>query len=177
VSGSLTSLTAHAVGLTGNQFNISLAVFYVLYIVCEIPSNLVLKTIGGNIWIPAIVRRFTSSGSSIAHALCSQVIAWGVVTTLTSLVQNYAGLLAIRIMLGACEGGVLPGIVVYQAGLYPRHELQFRVRRRSRSMRACADRQRRSQHSTPPPPSVDRSVVSLLAVYCVRAHVDLTCRC
>ena len=37
--------------------------------------------------------------------------AWGVVTTLSGLVQNFRGLVVIRIMLGFCEGGLLPGIV------------------------------------------------------------------
>lgn len=36
---------------------------------------------------------------------------WGVVTTLSGIVQNFEGLLAIRIILGFCEGGLLPGIV------------------------------------------------------------------
>lgn len=36
---------------------------------------------------------------------------WGIVTTLTGLVDSYSGLLAIRFFLGFCEGGILPGIV------------------------------------------------------------------
>jgi hypothetical protein len=39
------------------------------------------------------------------------VAAWGVVTTLSGLVQNFGGLVAIRLALGLCEGGLLPGIV------------------------------------------------------------------
>lgn len=37
--------------------------------------------------------------------------AWGIVTTLSGLVQSFGGLVAIRVMLGLCEGGLLPGIV------------------------------------------------------------------
>lgn len=33
------------------------------------------------------------------------------VTTLSGVVQNYGGLIAIRCFLGFCEGGLLPGIV------------------------------------------------------------------
>ena len=39
------------------------------------------------------------------------VIAWGVVTTLTGLVQSFAGLVVVRMALGLCEGGLLPGMV------------------------------------------------------------------
>ncbi len=36
---------------------------------------------------------------------------WGSVTTMTGLVDNFSGLVAIRFFLGFCEGGLLPGIV------------------------------------------------------------------
>ncbi len=69
--------------------------------------------------------------------------AWGLVTTLSGLVQSFGGLVAIRFMLGLCEGGLLPGIVsvfpsydyaksheatkiLYLSTIYKRHELQFR---------------------------------------------------
>lgn len=39
------------------------------------------------------------------------VATWGTVTTLSGLVHNFSGLLAIRFFLGFCEGGLLPGIV------------------------------------------------------------------
>lgn len=55
------------------------------------------------------------------------VTLWGTVTTLSGLVQNYSGLLAIRFFLGLCEGGLLPGIMLYLSTLYKPHELQQRV--------------------------------------------------
>ncbi|KAJ7129696.1 MFS general substrate transporter [Mycena epipterygia] len=95
--------------LKGNQFNIVLTVFYVTYLLVEIPSNLVMKKIKPNRWIPFLV--FT----------------WGAVTTLTALVHNFAGLVAIRMFLGICEGGLLPGIILYLSSIYKPHELQLRV--------------------------------------------------
>ena len=56
-------------------------------------SNWVLKKIKANRWLPFLV------------------FLWGVVTTLSGLVENFAGLVAVRFVLGACEGGILPGIV------------------------------------------------------------------
>jgi MFS family permease len=95
--------------LVGNQFNTVLAVFYVTYIAIELPSNILLKKMKPNRWIPLLV------------------FCWGVVTTLSSLVQSFRGLLAIRIFLGLCEGGLLPGIILYLSTIYKRHELQLRV--------------------------------------------------
>ncbi|KAF8974760.1 MFS transporter [Flammula alnicola] len=95
--------------LVGNQFNTALAVFYVTYIAVELPSNIVLKKMKPNRWIPLLV------------------FLWGIVTTLSSLVENFSGLVAIRIFLGLCEGGLLPGIILYLSTIYKRHELQLRV--------------------------------------------------
>ncbi|KAG7085620.1 hypothetical protein E1B28_003169 [Marasmius oreades] len=96
-------------GMVGNQFNSILAVFYASYLLIELPSNWVLKRMGANRWLPLIV------------------CAWGLVTTLSGLVHNFGGILSIRIFLGFCEGGLLPGMVLYLSTLYKRHEFQLRV--------------------------------------------------
>ncbi|KAJ6485004.1 MFS general substrate transporter [Mycena vitilis] len=95
--------------LHGNQFNIVLTVFYATYLLVEVPSNLVMKKIKPNRWIPFLV------------------FIWGAITTLTALVHNFAGLIAIRMFLGLCEGGLLPGIILYLSTIYKPHELQLRV--------------------------------------------------
>jgi len=95
--------------LVGNQFNTALAVFYVSYLMVEMPSNWILKRMGANRWLPIIV------------------FLWGTVTTLTGLVHNFGGVLGIRLVLGACEGGLLPGMILYLSTLYKRNELQLRV--------------------------------------------------
>ncbi|KAI1789554.1 MFS general substrate transporter [Ganoderma leucocontextum] len=95
--------------LKGKEFNTALAIFYVSYILVELPSNWVLKQFKPSRWLPFLVT------------------LWGTVTTLSGLVQNYSGLLAIRFFLGLCEGGLLPGIMLYLSTLYKPHELQQRV--------------------------------------------------
>ncbi|KAF9055247.1 MFS transporter [Hymenopellis radicata] len=95
--------------LTGNQFNIVLAVFYVTYLLVELPSNWVMKRMKPDRWIPLLV------------------CVWGFVTTMTCFVHSFGGLIAIRMCLGLCEGGLLPGIILYLSTIYKRHELQLRV--------------------------------------------------
>ena len=89
--------------------SIAVTVTYVPYICAEIPSNLVIAKVGARRLIPG---------------LC---ISWGLVTTLQCRVQSFGGLVACRFFLGLCEGGLIPGIMVYLASFYRRHELQLRV--------------------------------------------------
>ncbi|RXW25140.1 hypothetical protein EST38_g705 [Candolleomyces aberdarensis] len=96
-------------GLRGNQFNIVLTLFYVTYILVEIPSNIVLKKMRPNRWIPLLV------------------FLWGVVTILTCLARDFTGLIVVRLFLGLCEGGLLPGLILYLSTIYKKHELQLRV--------------------------------------------------
>ena len=77
--------------LSGAQYSTCLSVVYVTYVAFEVPSNLILKRLRPSRWIPLIM------------------ITWGVVTTLTGLVNSYGGLLACRLLLGAPEAGLFPG--------------------------------------------------------------------
>lgn len=81
------------------------------YILVEIPSNLVLKKVGGNIWLPAIT------------------LLWGMLTCCMAAVHTFSGFLAVRFFLGAAEGGLLGGISLYLSGIYPRFSIQQRIAR------------------------------------------------
>jgi MFS family permease len=54
-------------------------------------------------------------------------MAWGVVGTCMGFVTNFAGLIVCRMILGACEGGMFGGIILYLSMFYPRHKLMFRL--------------------------------------------------
>lgn len=78
-------------GLKGLQFSTGLAIFYVFYIAIELPSNLILRKVDANLFLPGIV------------------VAWGIVTLCTAFTENYAGFVAVRAVPGLCEGPLLPG--------------------------------------------------------------------
>jgi len=95
--------------MTPFQYNIAVTVFFILYGLLEVPSNLMLKKFGASKWLSFIM------------------FWWGVVMALTSIVKSYHGLLAARIFLGAMEAGLFPGVTYYLTCWYKRDESQFRV--------------------------------------------------
>ena len=95
--------------LTGNKYNISLTVFYILYVLVDIPSNWLLKVVGGGRYLPMLA------------------LAWGIVGTCMGAVKSYPALIACRMLLGACEGGMFGGIILYLSMFYKRHQLMFRL--------------------------------------------------
>jgi len=91
------------------QFNWALTIFYISYIAVEIPSNIILKIIGGRYYLPLLV------------------VAFGIVSMCTAFISNYSGLLACRFVLGLTEGGMMPGISYYLSCFYRRNELLLRI--------------------------------------------------
>ncbi|OAA77952.1 Major facilitator superfamily domain, general substrate transporter [Akanthomyces lecanii RCEF 1005] len=96
-------------GLSSTQFQIAVSIFFVPYLLFEVPSNLVLKLFTPRRWIAAL-------------AFC-----WGLVATLSGLVDSYGSLLACRLILGVVEAGLFPGLNVYLTFFYTKHELARRV--------------------------------------------------
>lgn len=55
------------------------------------------------------------------------MFAWGIVNMCMGFVNSYAALVVLRVLLGACEAGVLPGIIFLTSMYYKRHEYQKRL--------------------------------------------------
>ncbi|KJZ76799.1 hypothetical protein HIM_03676 [Hirsutella minnesotensis 3608] len=96
-------------GLSPTQFQVAVSILFVTYLLFEVPSNLVLKLLTPRRWIAFIVT------------------AWGLVATLSGLVESYGALLACRLLLGALEAGLFPGLNVYLTLFYTKRELALRV--------------------------------------------------
>ena len=93
----------------GYQFNIALSVFYISYILFEIPSNMLCKWMGPGRFIPIAT-------------LC-----FGILTMCTGLVPNFSALCGVRFLLGIFEAGIMPGLVYYLSRWYRQSEMTFRI--------------------------------------------------
>ena len=77
--------------LKGNQPNVALTIFFVPYVLFEIPSNVLLKKFKPHVWLSGCI------------------LVFGIVMLCQGFVQNYSGILATRFFLGLAEAGVFPG--------------------------------------------------------------------
>ena len=77
--------------LKDNESNIILTIFFVPFILFEIPSNIMLKRFKPHVWL----------------SVCTMAV--GIVMLCQGFVQSYSGLLATRFLLGLAQAGMFPG--------------------------------------------------------------------
>jgi ACS family tartrate transporter-like MFS transporter len=88
-------------GLTPYTYSIGVAAFFVGYIPCEVPSNLILEKFGARLWIGRIA------------------ITWGLIASAMALVNGETSFLIVRFLLGAAEAGLFPGMLLYLTYWFP----------------------------------------------------------
>jgi MFS transporter, ACS family, tartrate transporter len=98
-------------GLDASQIGLAGGLFFVGYILVEVPSNMALRRFGARKWITRIL------------------VTWGLVTAATAAVNSAATLYLARLLLGFAEAGLAAGILLYLTFWFPR-------RRRSWAMSA-----------------------------------------
>lgn len=94
--------------LFGNRYNNALVIFFVPYILFEIPSNILLKKFRPHVWLSGCM------------------FAFGLVSICQGLVHDYSGLLTTRFFLGVAETGMFPGCFYLIGMWYRREESQRR---------------------------------------------------
>lgn len=82
-------------GISALAFGIAAGIFSLGYVLFEIPSNVLMRKLGANVWIARIM--FT----------------WGIVTICTIFVQGTTSFVVVRLLLGVAEAGFLPGMMLY----------------------------------------------------------------
>lgn len=95
-------------GLVDNQYQMAVSIVFLTYLLFALPSNLVLKPFTPSRWIGFITT------------------TWGVIATCSGLVQSFGALVACRLLLGAVESGLYPGMSVYLTFFYTKRELGVR---------------------------------------------------
>ncbi|KAL2857209.1 major facilitator superfamily domain-containing protein [Aspergillus pseudoustus] len=97
-----------SLGMSGQDYSITLCIFFIPYVLFEVPSNLILKRLSPKTWLSILVT------------------GWGIITMCQGFLHNFGQIVALRFILGLFEAGVFPGCMYILAMYYPRFELQWR---------------------------------------------------
>lgn len=89
-------------GLTASMYGLGVGMFYISYIIFEIPSNVIMTRVGARRWIARIM------------------ISWGIVSACMALVNTPTQLYVMRFLLGMAEAGFAPGIIYYISCWFPK---------------------------------------------------------
>lgn len=80
-------------GLSGAAYGLGAGLFFVGYVLFEVPSNVVLHRVGARRWLARIM------------------VSWGAVSGLMAFVQDETQFYVVRILLGIAEAGFVPGVI------------------------------------------------------------------
>lgn len=88
-------------GLSAKMYGLGAGLFYVTYILFEIPSNVILVKVGARRWIARIM------------------VTWGLVAVGMAFIRTPEQLYGMRLLLGTAEAGFTPGIIYYLSQWFP----------------------------------------------------------
>jgi len=88
-------------GLTPLTFGVANTIFYLGYLVFEVPSNMMLARFGARTWLARIMT------------------TWGLASTATVLAAGENSLYVLRLLVGIAEAGFVPGVLLYLTYWFP----------------------------------------------------------
>ena len=96
------ALTMNAdLGLTPRMFGLASGIFFLGYVLFEVPSNIIMERVGARLWIARIM------------------ITWGLLSAGTAFVNTPTSLYVLRFLLGVAEAGFFPGMILYLTYWFP----------------------------------------------------------
>ena len=90
-------------GFSDAVYGLGAGIFFVTYLLLEVPSNLLLEKIGARLTFLRIM------------------VLWGLTSAATAFVTEAWQFYTIRLLLGMFEAGFFPGIILYLTYWYPSH--------------------------------------------------------
>jgi len=86
---------------SGTVYGFGAGLFFVAYVACEVPANLLLFRIGARRWLALIM------------------LVWGLLAMAMVFVRTPMEFYAMRLVLGAAEAGFFPGVIFYLSEWFP----------------------------------------------------------
>ncbi|CAG9196256.1 Putative tartrate transporter [Paraburkholderia sabiae] len=97
-----------SLGLSEVAYGLGASLFFIGYLIFEVPSNVMLHKYGAPKWMARIM------------------LTWGIVTILLAFTQNATMFYVLRFLLGASEAGLYPGVIYYLTLWFPqRHRVRM----------------------------------------------------
>jgi len=93
------------IGLSTKQFGLGASLFFLGYLLFEVPSNLVMARVGARRWLARIM------------------ITWGIVSAGSAFITGPYTFYAARFLLGVAEAGFIPGVMLYLSYWSPQRHL------------------------------------------------------
>ncbi|KAF7588141.1 hypothetical protein BBP40_006141 [Aspergillus hancockii] len=90
--------------LNSGQYSISLVVFFIGYVILEVPSNLILSRTRPSVFLPGIM------------------VLWGSLTCVMAAVKDFKHLVVLRTLIGCVESGFAPGVLLVISSWYKKTE-------------------------------------------------------
>jgi MFS family permease len=92
----------HALGMSEMAYGLASSLFFIGYLVFEVPSALAVHRFGARVWFARIV------------------LTWGLLTILLGFCVSGSMFTAMRFLLGSAEAGLYPGLIYYLTLWFPR---------------------------------------------------------
>jgi MFS family permease len=87
--------------MSAKMFGFASGIFFIGYLLLEVPSNIALNKFGGRRWLARIM------------------LTWGIISTAIAFVPNAETLVVLRFLLGVAEAGFFPGVILYLTFWFP----------------------------------------------------------
>ncbi|WP_175693084.1 MFS transporter [Burkholderia ambifaria] len=91
-------------GISSAAYGLGAGLFFLTYALFEIPSNLIMHRVGARFWITRIM------------------ITWGALSVAMAFVGGPTSFYVMRLLLGAAEAGLFPGVMLYLTYWFGREE-------------------------------------------------------